>query len=252
MTDETPTFAILRPEVREAIAEAFEGETPDLRLSDLPSVLWPGSGGKRFVVKKVGGEEQEAESVSGVVLGQRTRRALYLTPYVAGSADAPDCGSQDGVIGTPQTVDGQLMNSIVSIAGDEVVFGGDCATCPLNQWESRRLVDAKYTGNGKACSESRVLILLPPEKVRPYIVRLPSTALGAWNALKWELVERGIGLSRAILKLSLIGKSGETAKLKVEIVSELPPEAARELKALMPSFTAVPQLVAPEDDSAPF
>lgn len=243
------TFAILKPEVREAIAEAFDGEAPDLRLSDLPSVVYPGAGDDRFIVKVAGAERKE-DSITGVVLGQRARRALYLSPYSAGSTDAPDCGSQDGINGTPQTVDGQLMNSIKASDGSEIVFGGDCASCPLNQWQSRRMVKSDYTGEGKACSESRVLMLLPPDKVRPYILRLPSTALGAWNAFKWELVDRGIGLSRAIVRFSLTAKSGETPQLKIETVGELPIEDAKTLKSLMPSFSQ-PQLAAPaEDDGA--
>lgn len=255
------TFAILKPEVREAIEEAFDGQMPELNLSDLPTVVYPSAGDDRWIVKSGGGNEERASAIRGVVVAQRINRTMYLSQYGAGSTEAPDCSSHDGKVGNPRKDDAGAELSILNTPSGDITFGGACSACPLNEWESRRLIDTRYSGDGKACREGRILLILPPDRVRPVVMRLPSTAIRTWSGLAWDLVDKGLVLSRTILKFTLSAKSGETAQLHVVPDGEVDADDARALKSLMPSFKR-PQLAAgtqtvsnPEevelDDAAP-
>lgn len=56
------------------------------------------------------------------------------------------------------------------------VPGGDCVTCPYNQWGS----DEKG-GRGKACKEMRRLLIASPRWAAPIMLILPPTSTKAWD-----------------------------------------------------------------------
>lgn len=264
-TSEPVKFAVLRPEFQEVVRENYGDEGMQFDLSTLPTYVYPGAGGDRWIVKTAGMPEERRDTFTGTILSFRMNRSMYLGGYTPGSNDPPDCSSADGSVGRVATdSDGSPIENIVP--GTNVHFGGDCSTCPLNKWGSRQLVDARYSGDGKACREGRVLLGLEPERTRPVIIRLPSTALRAWDALRGELTDRSLGLSRAIIELSLHPKdSGSTPELHIRIVGEVPYEDSVVLKASMPDIKrptvlidapAAPVLTAEQeaaiDESVPF
>lgn len=235
---DAPKFAVLAPEFQEVVQENYGEEGMQFDLTKLPKYVYPGAGGDRWIVKTAGMPEERREAFTGVVLSFRTQRSMYLGGYVAGSNDPPDCSSQEGAVGYPQKDEaGTVLNELPLADGAFLTFGGACAKCPLNQWESRRLVDPRYSGNGKACREGRVLLGLEPERTRPVLINLPSTALNAWDGLRGQLTDRSLGLSRAILEFSLHPKNSETTPdLLIQIVGEVPYEDSLLLKTSMPDI----------------
>ncbi len=235
-------FAVLKPEFQEVVQENYGEEGMQFDLTSLPTYVFPGAGGDKWVRKTPGLPEERPETFTGVVLSFRPNRTMYLGGYKSGSNDLPDCSSQDGNVGRVRTdEDGSPISNVVG----GVAFGGDCHACPLNQWGSRSIVDGQYNGDGKACRESRVLLGLEPDRTRPVILRLPSTALKAWDALRGDLTDRSLGLSRAILELSLHPfDSGSTPDLHIKIVGEVPYEDSLVLKAQMPDIKRPNVLIA--------
>ena len=118
------------------------GDAGSVGVFDLDTIRVPAAGGQRFAVPSLEGE-QEAKAIEGVVVAWKDPRAYWrLSMGSGGGANAPDCSSPDGVRGV----------------GDP---GGDCATCPMNQWGSAVGDDGKPK-KGKACKEMRNLFIVRP------------------------------------------------------------------------------------------
>lgn len=247
-----------------ALMDENMGEGATFGMRDIPRWTFPGSGNKQWVWNGPNGKEFR-DSIEGVVLGQRTKRAFYATKYDGGGAP-PDCSSDEGSTGRPRLFeDGTPDNLRIAANGDEIGFGGECAACPLNQWESGRLFDPTYHGSGKACAEYRDLLVMEPDGVVPVIIQLPSTALRDWSDFGMNLVRARTGLSRAVLHFTIDLPKGATfGSLKVEIVGALTKETSASLKSFMPDLKrpSIPELAPPpaieagereiDFDAAPF
>jgi hypothetical protein len=92
-------------------------------------------------------------------------KIFYEHGYVEGSTAAPDCFSSNGV--TPD-------------AGAAKRQAASCAVCPKNAWGSRITPGGKQ---GKACSDSKRLAVVPLEDLRneafggPLLLRVPAASL---------------------------------------------------------------------------
>ena len=112
--------------------------------------------------------DESAKSLDGIIVHWTTPRAYWRTGLDEGGGNAPpDCFSPDGEYGT----------------GDP---GGDCFTCPFNQWGSAE------KGGGKACKEKRLLFLLRPDSVLPVVVQVPSTSIQRMKRYFYRLSEKAI------------------------------------------------------------
>lgn len=239
----TGEFAILGPEAEEFL-DILEENTGSRQInaSSLPVWRFPGSGGEEWVFEDETGGRQRTQTLRGVVLAQRGERVFFRDAYGGGGAP-PDCRSNDGVVGMPATDDdGQPINMFYTPNGEEVVYGGNCASCPLAQWESKRLVDPSYNGSGQACSEYRFMVVQRPDEPTPEGVRLPPSALRSWQAFGEQVARARTRLSTLVIDLSLFLPKGKTtAELVVEPVAYISKETAAELRAIAPDVKR-PQL----------
>ena len=239
-----------------ALMDENLGEGATFGLNDIPRWTFPGSGSKQWQWNSPSGKVFR-DTIEGVVLGQRTRRMFYESKFDGGGS-RPNCSSDDGVVGRTLTFDdGTPDNVKITPSAVEVAFGGDCASCPLNQWESGRLFDPSYHGNGKACAEYRDLLIMEPDGVMPIILQLPSTSLRDWQDVGKSLLYSRLGLSRAALRFSIdLPKGAAYGSLGVEIVGTINADTAASLKSFMPDLKRPPALELPppadttEDDGA--
>jgi hypothetical protein len=243
-------FAVLGPEAAEYL-DILEENTGSRQIAagSIPVWRFPGSGGDEWVFEDSTGNRQKTQALTGVVLGQRRERTFFRDKFSGGGAP-PDCKSNDGITGTPLTDDqDQPVDFLYGPNNEEVHYGGACATCPLSAWESRRLVDGSYTGDGQACTEYRFGIIQRPDQPTPEGFRLPPSALKSWQVF-------GEGISRAKTRLSLLVISmrldlrpkASTADLIVESVAYIERGTRDDLAAIAPEVKRAPQLAAPVDD----
>ena len=142
------------PEEREQFAEVMRENLAGERITDrdLERVVLPAGGARQWEVPAIDGSEYQ-EAIEGIIIHRTFPRAYWQTSLdESGSKAPPDCSSPDGVkgVGTP---------------------GGDCHTCPFNQWGSAE------RGNGKACKEKQILFVLRTSDLLPMVVQVPSTSL---------------------------------------------------------------------------
>lgn len=96
---------------------------------------------------------------------------------------APDCQSLDGV--SPDR-------------GVALPVNATCQLCPFNAWGSAD------TGKGKRCSDYKLLIVVPSNKLdaQPFQIRLPATSLKSFKSYCRSLDTHGIPVNGAITVLS--------------------------------------------------
>lgn len=138
------------------MGEAFVEEMAGLDLS-FDRVKIPSGGGLAF---EVPGDDPESpdlvKELVGIIVDHHPINVYYANPYTGGNTP-PDCSSEDGKVGTGTP-------------------GGDCATCPLNQWGSD-----PDGGRGKACQNRRRIYLLREGETLPVLLTLPTTSLKAFS-----------------------------------------------------------------------
>lgn len=153
---EDGAYALTSPEELTALLEESLGNTK-LTRELLPTLTVPAGGGRTW---DLGDDETPAPEVTGVVIWYADTRIYWKAGMEeSGGGTPPDCASPDGIIGigTP---------------------GGECETCPLNEWGSGR------QGRGKACNERRQLAILRPGQVLPTLLSLPPSSIKSWDQFK--------------------------------------------------------------------
>lgn len=162
----------------------------------LARVRVPAGGGIAWTIPTFEGPEVQ-KTIRGVIIHWKTWRAMWEGSYgEGGSTNAPpDCASKDGATGTGNP-------------------GGDCSSCPLNQFGSAD------NGRGKECKEVRAVFLLtegallpnliamPPMSIKPlkdYFLQLASNRIPYWTVVTEFSLEQtrntdGIVYSKAIPK----------------------------------------------------
>ena len=173
--------------------------------------------------------EESAKALDGIIVHWTTPRAYWRTSLDEGGGSAPpDCFSPDGEYGT----------------GDP---GGDCFTCPFNQWGSAE------KGGGKACKEKRLLFLLRPDSVLPVVVQVPSTSIQRMKRYFYRLSEKAISHWGVVSHLGLEkaqSSGGITYSRVIPTVASMVPEEQRgRLKAYVDAIKPlVSQRVAVDRD----
>jgi hypothetical protein len=165
-------------ELQEIIQENLGNE--QINEFDLDRVTVPAGGGSTWEVPSADGDTEAVKEIAAVIIHAKTVRAYWPDKYEGGS-DPPQCSSPDGTYGI----------------GDP---GGDCETCPFNQW------DSDPGGPGKACKEMKALFLLVEGELLPIVLTLPPTSLSeqkryflrlASKQHRYSGVVTGIGLRKA-------------------------------------------------------
>jgi hypothetical protein len=106
-------------------------------------------------------------SIEVVILSasKAVSKVWYEQGYVEGSTAAPDCFSNNGIAPDAASTKPQCAS---------------CALCPMNQWGSRMTPAGK---NGKACSDSKRLAVVPVQDLPnemfggPMLLRVPAASL---------------------------------------------------------------------------
>lgn len=89
---------------------------------------------------------ETAEPIRAVIVGFTSRNVYYAGAYNAGNPTSPDCYAEGD---NPATL---------APSGDvEMKQADDCKSCPMNMFGSAS------NGAGKACKNTRVVALLPPD-----------------------------------------------------------------------------------------
>lgn len=157
-----------------AIADNMSGET--LSPNDLDRIKVPSGGGLSWEVQTLDGPKSTKE-LRGVILMSQSGRAYFPEEY-SGKKNPPECVSLDSLNGHGKP-------------------GGLCIQCPFNQYESA----AK--GKGKACKETRTVLILLEGDLLPTIVRVPPSSLKPWRSYIMRLSKSGVRFQHVVTSLSL-------------------------------------------------
>jgi len=144
---------------------------------DLDRITVPLGGGLNWTVPTLGGEDS-AKTLDGIIVHWTAPRAYWATGLEAGGNAPPDCSSHNGEMGYGQP-------------------GGECFTCPLNQWGSAE------GGGGKACKEKRMLFLLRATDLLPIVIQAPSTSIQTVKKYLLRLASQGLPYWSVLTQLSL-------------------------------------------------
>ncbi len=170
-----PLALTIPEEERQAVMAAFATNcgSADLSEFDLPRIK-VASGTALWLIPGVEGETT-APAIEGVVVEARDTRVYYASKD-AGNVP-PDCSSIDGKTGRGKP-------------------GGDCAACPLSQWDSGE-------NGAQACKQTKQLFILRGTSMLPEVVSLPPTSLKAVRKFFLQLTTQGIQYHHCLLRIEL-------------------------------------------------
>ena len=151
---------------------------------DLDRITIPLGGGINWTVPTLEGEDS-AKTLDGIIVHWTAPRAYWATGLEAGGNAPPDCSSHNGEMGYGQP-------------------GGECFSCPLNQWGSAE------GGSGKACKEKRMLFLLRSTDLLPIVIQAPSTSIQPVKKYLLRLASQGLPYWSVVTRLSLEKGSNST------------------------------------------
>ncbi len=152
---------------------------------DLPRIKVM-SGAPLWLIPNLEGD-QTAPRIEGVIVGSRDARVYYQSKEATAN-NRPDCSSLDAITGEGKP-------------------GGECARCPLAQWDS-----APDGGGGQACKQVKQLFMLRGQSLFPEIVSLPPTSLKAARQFLLKLLTQGIPYYHALVAIEL--EKAENAQKK--------------------------------------
>ena len=194
--------------VIEAIAANLGGA--QINEANLTKIKVPSGGALFFSVPSLEGETPE-KALIGTIVHHKNGRAYFSKSFDDTAADErfPDCYSEDGTTGTGSP-------------------GGDCATCPLNQFGSA--IRKGEPTKGKACGERKTLYMIRGAQMMPDIVSLPTTSIRPCNDFMFKLAVSGIKYFSALISITLerTKSSGdiEYSEARFAFVRKLNPQEA--------------------------
>lgn len=190
---------------QEEVAEEMDGLQFNFAYVKVPS-----GGGLAFEVPGEDDDEPDImKTLEGVIVYHHPLNAYWMTAY-DGSNNRPDCASYDGKIGI----------------GDP---GGDCRTCPFNQWGSGR------DGKGKACNNRHRVYLLQKGEMLPLLFSLPPTSLNNFsNLISRKILQKKLRshevVVQAKLKKATSGGGIDYSQVAWAVVGRLSPADAEAMK----------------------
>lgn len=189
---------------------------------DLDRIRIPAGGATSWSIPDLEGERSE-KVVRGIISYQTVSRGYWESSFDDGGGAPPTCYSPNGITGI----------------GDP---GGDCSICKFNQWGSDR-----RGGKGKACRELRLLFMLAPDSLLPFVVVLPPTSVKPAHQYLIRLASKGIPYYGIVTEISLEKEKSNTGivygKASFKAGERLNPEQAAKMKsykaAISPSLMQV-------------
>jgi hypothetical protein len=187
--------------------------------SALTVVKFPSGESHVWLIPDLGGERIEKE-MFGIVAAFRDVRLYWSQGMEEGSGSPPDCVSNDFVHGHGKP-------------------GGACASCPMNQFGTARGKDGGL-GRGKACAERRILFLLTPESLLPYVVSVPPTSVRIISNFFIQMAGQGIPYYGGVLGLGFEKDKNDDnvtyALLKPRMVQRLDRDQITQIRTIADSL----------------
>lgn len=162
-----------------ALAELIkENVGSEISAFDLPRIKVPTGGGQFWQFVNALGP-QSVPSLEGVIAHVHRSKSRWDIEYDdATEMTPPDCSSFDCVTGVGKP-------------------GGDCATCPYNQYETA----AK--GSGKACKDLADVFIITRTGIMPTVVQVPRTSLKSLKKYGIAIMDAGLSIHDVLTKLTL-------------------------------------------------
>ena len=140
-------------EILSNIQENLAGETITPR--DLQKITVPSQGVTKWIIPNAEtGKKDALDEIEGIIVYVGSPRAYWSTPLEMANRTPPDCSSTDGHVGVGNP-------------------GGNCVSCPFNQWGSAKTGSRK----GKACKEQRLIYMIRPDDFLPTVLQAPVTSI---------------------------------------------------------------------------
>lgn len=162
-----------------ALAELIkENIGTDISAFDLPRIKVPTGGGVFWNFQTAEGP-QSTPFLEGIIACKHATKSRWEVDYDdASETTPPDCHSADGITGVGNP-------------------GGDCATCPFNQYESAS------KGQGKACKDMADLFIITREGIVPTAIQVPRTSLKPLKQYGIQIMNAGLSIHDVLTKFSL-------------------------------------------------
>ncbi|HHW26224.1 MAG TPA: hypothetical protein GXX23_02660 [Firmicutes bacterium] len=197
------------------LKEVVKENLSDLGRIQFERVKMPSGGALVFEVTDEDGNPKPVAEITGIIVDRYPVNAYWPDKF-AGASNPPQCVAMDGRTGV----------------GDP---GGNCATCPHNQWGSDQ--DSK----GKACKNLHRIYILPPGDIMPLLIALPPTSLANFNAYMLRLTNKAKKPYWAVLTKIKLEKATSAqgitySKAVFSKVGDVPAEKLLDLKAYVESL----------------
>lgn len=173
--------------------------------SALPRIKIPAGGGTDWTVPDLYGNKLVQELVGIPIFETRARTYWAKSFEESGGGNLPDCSSNDGKRGVGPLLGRDPSNGIPIQLGEiteETPMEWDCKPCPFAQWGTG-------PNGGKACKQVRLLALLTPDELLPYILIASPGSIAAVNAFIARIKAHKIKPHHAIIGLSLVTKKNK-------------------------------------------
>lgn len=158
------------------LADVIAEEMDGLNLS-FDRVKVPSGGGLAFEIPTEDGDTDVQKEIVGVIVGHSPENVYYATQYDGGN-EPPDCVATDGKLGVGNP-------------------GGDCLSCPYNEWGSGE------DGIGKACQNRHKVFILRDGELFPLMIALPVTSVKNFSDFIKRSVMKGRRSYEFITKVGL-------------------------------------------------
>lgn len=156
------------------VIETNLGGQLDINMLDKTKV--PSGGGTLWTIPTIDGDI-DVKTIEGVLIFRKRQNAYWPNGLEDGGSTPPQCASRDGQYGVGNP-------------------GGQCASCPLNQFGSK--------GDGKACKNSMLLFIKQDAAILPLVVQLPPTSITIATKYLMRLSSVGVKYYEIISQLSLV------------------------------------------------
>lgn len=174
---ETALFdASFLPDIKD-IQEVMESnmEGVDLKFERLKV---PSGGGVVWEVSNEDGDYETVKELVGIIIDHHPVNAYWEKEF-SGESNPPDCSALDGMRGEGNP-------------------GGNCASCPKNQFGS----DPRG-GKGKACKNLHRVYIVREGEIFPYLLAVPPTSLDNFRTYMRRLTSKMRKTTSVLTKLTL-------------------------------------------------
>lgn len=197
------------------LKEVVKENLSDLGRIQFERVKMPSGGGLAFEVSDENGNPVTVAEITGIILDRYPVNAFWPDKF-AGASNPPQCVAMDGHTGVGSP-------------------GGNCATCPHNQWGSDQ------DGRGKACKNLHRIYVLPPGDIMPLLIALPPTSLPNFNAYMLRLTSKAKKpywsvLTKIRLEKATSAQGITYSKATFSKVGDIPANKLADLKAYIESL----------------